>query len=102
VHAASLRVEPGHDVVDDAVLAGGIHPLEHDEQRPAAVGIEALLQLGEALTSSASNAWASSLSRPPVLAGSNAARRKRSGSSMRNRLTSFDGVMMPPKAGFLG
>ena len=49
VHVAALRVETGHDVVDDAVLAGGIHPLEHDEQRPAAVGIEALLQLGEAL-----------------------------------------------------
>ena len=49
VHIAALRVEARHDVVDDAVLAGGIHPLQHDEQRPAAVGIEALLQLGETL-----------------------------------------------------
>ena len=36
-------------MLDDAVLAGGIHPLEHDQHRPAAVGIEALLQLGETL-----------------------------------------------------
>jgi hypothetical protein len=47
VHAAALRVEAGHDVADDAVLAGGVHPLQHDQQRPAPICIEALLQPGE-------------------------------------------------------
>jgi hypothetical protein len=46
---AALRVETRHDVLDDAILAGSIHPLQHDQQRPAPVGIEALLQLAEAL-----------------------------------------------------
>ena len=36
-------------MLDHAILAGGIHPLQHDQQRPAAVGIEALLQFAEAL-----------------------------------------------------
>ena len=49
VHVAALRVETRHDMLDHAILAGGIHPLQHDQQRPAAVGIEALLQLAEAL-----------------------------------------------------
>src|SRR5262249_22277651 len=49
VHLAALRIDARHRVLDDAVLAGGIHPLQHDQQRPAVVGIEALLQAAEAL-----------------------------------------------------
>src|SRR4051812_12839831 len=49
VNVAALRVETRHDMLDDAILAGGIHSLQHDQQRPAAVAIEALLQLAETL-----------------------------------------------------
>jgi hypothetical protein len=36
-------------MLDGAVLARGIHRLEDDQQRPAPLGIEALLELGEPL-----------------------------------------------------
>ena len=48
-HVHALRVEPAHDVPDRAVLAGRVHRLEDDQQRPAVLGIEALLQLAETL-----------------------------------------------------
>jgi len=31
-HLASLRVHPRHDVLDDPVLAGGVHALKDDQQ----------------------------------------------------------------------
>src|SRR5262249_46970678 len=37
----------GHDVLDDAVLASGVHALEHDKHGPAAVGVKALLHFGK-------------------------------------------------------
>ena len=45
VHVAALRIDAGHDVLDDAVLAGRIHALKHDEHGPTTVGVKALLQL---------------------------------------------------------
>ena len=45
----SLAVEPAHDVLDHAVLAGGIQRLKHDEDRPAVGGIKPLLEIGEPL-----------------------------------------------------
>ena len=47
MHLAAQRVDARHHVLDDAVLAGCIHGLEHDEHRPAVLGIEPLLQVGE-------------------------------------------------------
>jgi len=44
---ASLRVDAGHYVLDGAVLAGCIHGLKNDQQRPAVLGIELFLELGE-------------------------------------------------------
>ena len=41
-------MEAGHDVLDRAVLAGRVHPLEDDEDPSPALRPEALLELGEA------------------------------------------------------
>ena len=45
VHLAALRIDAGHHVLDDAVLAGGVHALEHHQHAPLAAGVEALLQI---------------------------------------------------------
>ena len=34
-HLAALRIYAGHDVLDGAVLAGGVHRLENQQQRMA-------------------------------------------------------------------
>jgi hypothetical protein len=34
-------------VLDDAILAGGVHALQHDQHGPAPVGVEPLLHFGE-------------------------------------------------------
>ena len=44
---ATLRVDAGHDVLDGAVLAGGVHGLEDHQQRVAVLGVEPGLELGE-------------------------------------------------------
>ena len=36
---AGLRIEAPHHVADRAVLAGGVHPLEHQQKRAAVLGI---------------------------------------------------------------
>ena len=41
---AALRIDPGHDVPDGAVLAGSIHPLKNQQQRIAVGGVVKLLQ----------------------------------------------------------
>ena len=48
-HLTSLRVDPGHDVLDDAVLAGGIHGLKDQQQRVAVVRVEQVLPVGQLL-----------------------------------------------------
>ena len=49
VHLAALRIDAGHHVLDRAVLAGGVHRLEDQQDRPAVLGVQALLQLREHL-----------------------------------------------------
>src|SRR5207302_8352970 len=49
MHVAALRVDPGHHVGDRAVLAARVHRLKNHQQRPAVLGVEQLLQLGEPL-----------------------------------------------------
>ena len=44
-----LRIEAAHDVLDRAVLAGGVHRLEDQQQRPAVLRVEDLGQIEEAL-----------------------------------------------------
>ena len=44
---AALGVDPGHDVLDRAVLAGRVHRLEDDQHRVAVVGVEQVLGLGQ-------------------------------------------------------
>src|SRR5512141_514309 len=44
---AALGVQAGEDRLDDAVLAGGVDPLQHEEDTPPALGVEARLELLE-------------------------------------------------------
>ena len=46
---AALRIDPGHDVPDGAVLAGGIHPLKNQQQRIAVGRVVKLLQRAQLL-----------------------------------------------------
>ena len=46
-HFATLWIETRHHMRDDAILAGSVHPLQHDQNRPMSVGVEAFLQLRE-------------------------------------------------------
>src|SRR5947207_6595318 len=47
---AALRIYSRHHVLDGAVLAGRVHRLEHEQQRPAILGIEHVLLLREPLS----------------------------------------------------
>ena len=40
---AALRVDAGHDVLDGAVLAGGVHGLEDEQHRPLVLRVELVL-----------------------------------------------------------
>jgi len=83
---ASLRVDARHDVLDRAVLAGGIHRLEDEEHGPAVLGVELVLSSASASTPRASHSRArglSSLSKPAVSPGSKSVRRKPAPSATR-------------------
>src|SRR2546423_15645613 len=43
MNLAALRIDAAHHVLDDAVLAGGVHALQHYEQRPLVLSVKALL-----------------------------------------------------------
>ena len=43
-HLAALRIDPGHDVPDGAVLAGRVHPLKDQQQGVAARRVVKALQ----------------------------------------------------------
>jgi hypothetical protein len=43
VNLTALRIETGHDVLDDAIFAGRAHALEDDQECPSIPGIELLL-----------------------------------------------------------
>ena len=49
VDLAALRIHARHDVLDRAVLAGGVHRLEDDQHRIAVVGVEQFLRVAEIL-----------------------------------------------------
>jgi hypothetical protein len=46
---AALRIDPGHDVPDGAVLAGSVHPLKNQQQRIAVGSIVKALQRAQLL-----------------------------------------------------
>ena len=46
---AALRIDPGHDVPDGAVLAGRVHPLKNQQQRIAVGGVVKVLQRAQLL-----------------------------------------------------
>src|SRR6516165_5514813 len=45
----ALRIYSRHDVLDSAVLPGRVHRLEHEQKRPAILGVEHILLLCEPL-----------------------------------------------------
>ena len=45
---AALRIDSGHHVLDGAVFSGRIHGLKDQQQAPAVVGVELVLQFGHA------------------------------------------------------
>ena len=47
VDLAALRVHARHDVLDGAVLPGGVHRLEDQQHPPAVLRVELVLQLGQ-------------------------------------------------------
>ena len=47
IDLAALGIHARHHVLDRAVLAGGIHRLKNDEDRPTVSGIEPVLGLGQ-------------------------------------------------------
>src|SRR6266508_1922911 len=44
---AALRIDAGEDLADGAVLAAGVHALEHHQEAVDAGGVELLLEVGE-------------------------------------------------------
>jgi hypothetical protein len=44
-----LRIHPGHDVLDDAALAGGVQRLQNHQHRIDIVGVEEFLRLSQSL-----------------------------------------------------
>jgi hypothetical protein len=46
---ASLRIDAGHDVLDRAVLASGVHRLKNQQQRIAVVGVKQALPFAQFL-----------------------------------------------------
>ena len=61
---AALRVERLHHLVDRAVLAGGIDPLEHDEHRALRLRPQAILEVAQALHCCCVSSSAEALSWP--------------------------------------
>ena len=47
VDLAALRIDAGHDVLDGAVFAGGVHGLKNQQQRIAVVGVQQVLQIAQ-------------------------------------------------------
>ena len=71
-HLAALRIDAGHHVLDRSVLPGRVHRLEDEEDRPAVLRVEPVLQLREGPDPvwSASFAWGfASEPRPAGVAG---------------------------------
>ena len=85
VHLASLRIDPGHHVLDDAVLAGRVHTLQHDQHCPTILRVKPLLQIREPGNAVGEHRLDVVLvdARPNVSAGSQSARRKWPGLSTR-------------------
>src|SRR3569833_2070611 len=48
-HLATLWIDTIEHALDGAVLAGGIHALEDEEQRPAVLRVQLLLKIGQPL-----------------------------------------------------
>ena len=46
-NAASLRIDPGHHMLDGAVFSGGVHRLEDQQQRPAVLRVQLFLKMGK-------------------------------------------------------
>ena len=45
MNGAALRIQLGHHILDDTVLARCVDPLQDDEQRSAILGVEPFLEI---------------------------------------------------------
>ena len=45
VNAAALRIHGAQNMAYGAVLTGGIHSLQHDEERPLIFGVQKVLEM---------------------------------------------------------
>ena len=59
-HLAALRIDPGHHVLDGAVLSGGIHRLKDQQDGVAVGGVEQLLARAQLRNVSPRCSWYSS------------------------------------------
>ena len=85
VHGDALGIEPGHHVLDHAVLARRVERLEHDDDAVGLLRGEPGLELEQALDALVEPLLRRALScTPSVAPGSQSARRKCSGRSTRN------------------
>src|SRR5215472_6423442 len=66
---AALRIDAAEDVLDRAVLAGRIHGLENQQQRPAVLGVKSLLEVAEPLAVGFDDLLALVLVEPALLRG---------------------------------
>ena len=78
IDLGTLRVHARHDVLDRAVLAGRVHGLEDEQQRPAVLRVEQFLKLAEPFDASLSEA-------PPHAASGHAGRRRPVFTSLRRK-----------------
>ena len=69
MHVAALRIDAGHHVLDDAVLAGGVQSLEDDEDRVSVLGIEPFLQGPQPLGTFGEHRLCLSLVEPALIVG---------------------------------
>jgi hypothetical protein len=90
VNLTALRIETGHDVLDDAIFAGRVHALEDDQECPSILGIELLLHSGEMAQTIGNHIFGGCLADiEQVPAGSKSESRKPRAFSTRKRSISF-------------
>src|SRR6266576_1262817 len=69
MHLAALRVDAVEYGFDGAVLAGGIHALKDQQQRPAILGVKFFLKIAQAFSVGLENPFSLVLVEPAPLVG---------------------------------
>src|SRR5216683_5650299 len=69
MNLAALRVDAGEYAVDGAILAGGVHALKDQQQRPAILGVKFFLKIAQAFSVGFENPFSLVLVEPALLVG---------------------------------